>query len=170
MDIEELRKKVYERLGLEFGSLPSESGNDWQRAKEEILQEEKQREFETLKKIGSTDYISISKESEEFKTALNSFFLESYNLKISISQRTDLINEEINKLLSFKDKDILINLSKYQKLSVDQIDTIIPMSVYLVKRNLIEYQELTNDQKSKLTVLMNTSSLDYKDLIDKINT
>lgn len=41
----ELRIAIYERLGLEFGCLPSESGNDWQRAKDEVLEEQRQIEF-----------------------------------------------------------------------------------------------------------------------------
>ncbi|WP_072679530.1 hypothetical protein [Arcobacter sp. LA11] len=169
MNEEELRKKIYERLGLEFGSLVSESGNDWQRAKDEVLKEERQKEFEKLKDINPTDYLNINKDSEEFKMALNSTFIESYNLKILLAQRDDLISEEIDKLIFFRDKDILINLSKFQKLTIEQIDKMLPISVYLCKKNLIENQELTSEHKDKLIGLMNNSSLDYKDLIDKIN-
>lgn len=168
MSDEELRKKIYERLGLDFGSLPSESGNDWQRAKDEVIEEQRQKEFEKLKSIKITDYLNIDKDSEEFRMALNSTFIESYNLKILLAQRNDLTVEEIDKLIAFQNKDILINLAKYQKLNSNQIDKLL-QSVYLVKKNLIENQELTVEQKNRLVDLMKNNSLDYKDLIDKMN-
>ncbi|WP_323668959.1 hypothetical protein [Aliarcobacter butzleri] len=170
MSDEELRKKIYERLSLEFASLPSESGNDWQRAKDEVLEEQRQKDFEKLKNIKSTDYLSIDKDSEEFKMVLNSSFVESYNLKILLAQRNDLTTEEIDKLISFEDKDILINLSRFQKLTKEHIDKMLPISVYLCKKNLIENQNFTAEQKSNLIELMKNSSLDYKNLIDKLNT
>jgi hypothetical protein len=169
MNDEELRIKIYERLGLEFASLLSESGNDWQRAKNEVLEEYRQKEFEKLKNLKSTDYLTIDKDSEEFKAVLNSTFIETYNFKILLAQRNDLTKEEIDQLLSIKDKDILINLTKFQKLTPDQIDLIIPISVYLVKKNIIENQELNNDQKDKMIKLMKNSTLNYNDLIEKLN-
>lgn len=36
MDEDLLRNEIYKRLGTEVGSLSSESGNDWQRAKTEV--------------------------------------------------------------------------------------------------------------------------------------
>lgn len=169
MNEEELKKKIYEILGLEFGSLANEGGNDWIRAKNEALEEYKQKEFEKLKSIKSTDYLNIDKKAEEFEIALNSTIIESYNFKILIAKRNDLNNEEIDKLILFRDKDILINLTKYQKLTLEQIDKIMPISVYLAKKNIIENQKLTLEQKDKLKNLMLESSLNYKELINKLD-
>ncbi|AXH13751.1 hypothetical protein CP985_04175 [Malaciobacter mytili LMG 24559] len=169
MNEEELRKKIYEILGLEFGSLSNEGGNDWIRAKNQAIEEYKQIEFEKLKNVKSTDYLKIDKNSEEFNMALNSKFIETSNFKILIAQRNDLTNEEIDKLIVFGNKDILINLAKYQKLTSDQIDKIIPNSVFLTKKNIIENQELNSNQKEKILDLMAKSSLDYKELINKLN-
>ena len=169
MNEEELRKKIYGILGLEFGSLSNEGGNDWIRAKNEALEEYKQQEFEKLNNIKHIDYIAISKESEEFNIAINSLFIESFNLKILIAQRNDLQQNEIDKLISFKNKDILINLTKYQKLTPVQLNNIIPYSVYLVKKNIIERQVLTQENKNKLRDLMKNSSLDYSELLVKLD-
>lgn len=165
MSEEELKRKIYERLGLEFESLSNEGGNDWIRARNEVIEENRQQEFEKLKNIKSIEYISINKDSDEFKTALNSDYLETYNLKVLISQRSDLKISEIDKLITFKNKDIMINLTKFQKLSYEQIDKIIPESVYLTKKNLIENQILSKNQINILEELMNQSNLDYKELI-----
>ena len=168
MSEEELKRKIYERLGLEFESLSNEGGNDWVRARNEIIEENRQQEFEKLKDIKSIEYITINKDSDEFKIALNSDYLETYNLKVLISQRSDLEIGEIDKLITFKNKDIMINLTKFQKLSYEQIDKIIPESVYLTKKNLIENQILSKNQINILEELMNQSNLDYKDLIIRI--
>ncbi|MFW2586481.1 hypothetical protein [Aliarcobacter butzleri] len=169
MNEEELRKKIYEILGLEFGSLANEGGNDWIRAKNEALEEYKQKEFDKIKNNKSIDYLSISKKSDEFKTILNSVSIESYHLKCLLAQRNDLLSEEVDKLISFKDKDIIINISKNQKLTEEQINIIMKNSVYLTKKNLVEKQYLTFEQKKTLKELMSNSNLDYKELIDKLN-
>ena len=97
--------------------------------------------------------------------ALNSTFIESYNLKILLAQRNDLTVEEIDKLMSYNDKDILINLARFQKLTSKQIDNIIPLSVYLVKIYLIKNQQISSEQQNKLINLMENSNLNYNDLI-----
>ena len=83
----ELRVAIYERLGLEFGSLPSESGNDWQRAKDEVLEENRQIEFEKLQKLNKIDYVKVDKESDEYKTVMNSKSLQMQVFHIAISSR-----------------------------------------------------------------------------------
>ena len=65
MDTNELRIKIYERLGLEFGSLTSEGGNDWIRAEKEVIEEYKQQEFEKLQDLKSIDYLTIDKNSDD---------------------------------------------------------------------------------------------------------
>ena len=74
----ELRIAIYERLGLEFGCLPSESENDWQRAKDEVLEEQRQIEFEKLQKLNKIDYVKVDKESDEYKTVMNSKSFQRY--------------------------------------------------------------------------------------------
>ncbi|MDK2047860.1 hypothetical protein [Aliarcobacter butzleri] len=91
-------------------------------------------------------------------------------MRIIISQRNYLTTKEIDKLISLENKDVLINLSRFQNLTIEQIDNVLLNSVYLSKKYLIENQKLILEQKNKLIDLMKNSSLDYKDLINKINT
>ncbi len=170
METEELRLKIYERLGLEIGSLKSESGNDWVRAEKEILEEYRNTIFEKLNELSSIDYLNIDKDSDEYCLVINSNSLLLQNSKVIIAKRDDLDKVDINKLILDGNKDILINLTKYQKLSSDEIDLIIPKSTYLVKNNLIENQILTSEQKEKLVSLMKESSLDYSELLNKLVT
>lgn len=169
MNEQELRIKIYEYLGLELGSLPSESGNDWQRAEKEVLDDYKQKELEKLKNIKTTDYLTIDKQSDQFKAVLKSTFASTQNLKHLIAERNDLENDEIKQLILTGDKDVLIRLSKSQKLTSEQVDLIIPKSVYLVKKHLITKQDLNDNQKSQLLALMKDSSLDYSDLIKLVS-
>lgn len=168
MTEDELRKNIYEYLGLEIGSLSSESGNDWQRARNEVLEEAKKKEFMKLNEIKLINYQNIPKDSLEFLLAINSDLQISHSFKVSIAQRKDLNNEDINKLIKCNDKDVLINLAKYQNLSEEQLDFIIPKSVYLVKKNLIENQKLNNYQKQQLIEIMTSSTLNYNELINKL--
>jgi hypothetical protein len=169
MDELELRKKIYEILGLEFGSLSNEGGNDWIRAKNEALEEYKKQEFEKLDKLKKIDYLTIEKDSEEFKSVMQSKSLTLQNFQILISKREDLTNEDIDFLINVGNKDILINLAKYQKLSSSNIDYIVEEGVFLAKKNLIENQELSDNHKQKLLEKMNLQKNLYNDLIDKIN-
>lgn len=150
MDCTELRIKIYERLGLEFGSLSSEGGNDWVRAEKEVLEEYRQQEFEKLKDMKSVDYLNVDKNSDEFISAINTTALIAQNYKIIIAQRSDLNDEDIDKLIKDGNKDILINLARHQKLSQEQIEKIIPKSVYLCKKYLLEKQTLEDKQKKRL--------------------
>lgn len=168
MNKEELRNKIYERLGLEIGSLISEGGNDWVRAEKEVLEEYRQKEFEKVKSINITDYLTIPKDTVEFISVLNSKSIESQRFKILLAQRIDLTENEINKLIDDWNKDILINLARYQKLTNDQILKLIYNSTYLSKKYLIENQKLSSEQKQVLIYLMKESRLNYSDLIEKI--
>lgn len=131
MDSKELRIKIYERLGLEFGSLSSEGGNDWVRAEKEVLEEYRQQEFEKLKDMKSVNYLTVDKNSDEFISVINTTALIAQNYKITIAQRSDLNDEDIDKLIKDGNKDILINLARHQKLNQKQIENIIPKSVYV---------------------------------------
>lgn len=150
MDSKELRIKIYERLGLEFGSLSSEGGNDWVRAEKEVLEEYRQQEFEKLKDMKSVNYLTVDKNSDEFISAINTTALIAQNYKITIAQRSDLNDEDIDKLIKDGNKDILINLARHQKLNQKQIENIIPKSVYLCKIYLLEKQILSEQEKAIL--------------------
>lgn len=168
MDKNELRIKIYEFLGLEVGSLVSESGNDWQRAEKEVLEDYKYKELEKLQKIKIVDYLILDKHTDEFTTILKSTFVGIQHLKNQIASRDDLDIEEINQLINTGDKDVLINLVKNKILNTEQIDLIIPRSVYLVKKYLITKQFLTSDQKNKLILFMKQSNLNYDTLIKSL--
>lgn len=168
MDENELRLKIYERLGLEVGSLTSESGNDWVRAEKEILEEFKQEQLNKISESKDIDYETIDKNSEEFLFVLNTDLSAMDWNKIKISNRKDLNNFEIKKLIELGSKDVLINLAREQKLTDEQIEWIIPKSVYMVKKLLIEKQELNSHNKHTLIELMNNQNNVYKDLLIKI--
>ncbi|CAM3590123.1 hypothetical protein [Arcobacter aquimarinus] len=152
MDSKELRIKIYERLGLEFGSLSSEGGNDWVRAEKEVLEEYRQQEFEKLKDMKSVDYLTVDKNSDEFISAINTTALIAQNYKIIIAQRNDLSMEDIDKLIEDGNKDILINLSRYQKLNNSQIERILLKATYLCKKYLLEKQDLSKNIKEKISI------------------
>lgn len=169
MDELELRKEIYDRLGLEFGSLPSESGNDWQRAKDEVLEEQRQKEFSMLQNLKKINYLSVEKESEEYKAVMKSKSFSIQNFQIEITKRNDLEQNEIDFLMNINNKDILINLAKYQKLLDHNIEFIIENSVFLSITNLIEFQVLSDNQKIKLLEKMNNHKNAYISLIEKLN-
>ena len=160
MNDEELRLKIYDRLGLQVGSLKSESGNDWVRAEKEILDEYRSEEFEKLKKLTSIDYSTIEKNTPEYKAVISSTSPLVQNAKIIIAS--------IQSLIFDGNKDILISLTRNQILSPEDIDLIIPKSTYLVKKYLVENQELSFSQKEKLVSLMEKSTLNYTELINKL--
>lgn len=169
MNEEELREKIYERLGLEFGSLTSESGNDWVRAEKEILEEFRQEEFKKLKELKSIDYLTIEKNSEEFKIVLNSKSNQIQYFKFLIAQRKDLTPDEILILIKTGDRDVVTNLVRSQELDSNMIDLIIPNSVYATKKYLIENQTLSEIQKNVLLERMNLYKETYSDLYEKLN-
>lgn len=164
----ELREKIYERLGLDFGSLSSESGNDWQKAKNEILEEKRQNDFEKIKYLNTIDYLTIDKESDDYESIINSKDMCFQVFKISISKRDDLTENEILELIKDGNKDILINISKNKNLKNEHINLIIENSVYLTKKSLIEYQNLTDGQRARLIEIMNNNKNIYQDLINLI--
>ncbi|MCK9477482.1 MAG: hypothetical protein M0R46_16315 [Candidatus Muirbacterium halophilum] len=168
MDEEELRIKIYERLGLELGSLTSESGNDWIRAEKEILFEYRQEQLEKILKIDSINCTTINKDSEKFLFVLNTDLVSLDNDKLQISKRQDLSDLEIKTLIKLGSKDVLINIAREQKLSDEQITMIIPKSVYLVKKYLIEDQDLSASHQESLIKLMNEHKDIYKNLIAKL--
>lgn len=170
MNEEELRIKIYERLGLEFGSLTSESGNDWVRAEKEILEEYRRKEFEKLQEIKSVDYLSIEKNTQEFQIALNSKSFKTQYFKILIAQRSDLTNQETIALIETGGRDVVTNLARKQKLDTNMIDMIIPNSVYATKKYLIENQALSGAQKTILLEQMAQHKDTYTTLYEKLKS
>ena len=165
----ELRIAIYERLGLEFGCLPSESGNDWQRAKDEVLEEQRQIEFEKLQKLNKIDYVKVDKESDEYKTVMNSKSLQMQVFHIAISSRNDLTNDEIDKLFQIGNKDILINLAINHNLTESNKNEIIKKGTYLARTKLIHNHNLTDEQKELLLDMMKKHKNLYQDLINFLN-
>jgi len=170
MEEDLLRDEIYRRLGLEKGSLSSESGNDWERAKNEVLEEWKRKEFENNEKLKEIDYSSIDKNTNEFKFALTSASHKLQDYKISIAQRNDLSEEDILQLIEHGNKEVIINLTRHQILSEEVISKIIPNSVYLAKKYLVEKQNLSNTQKETLLKLLQEHEDSYKDLIYKLQS
>ena len=74
------------------------------------------------------------------QTILNSKYFETYNFKILIAQRNDLETNDIDVLITYHDKDILINLVRYQKLLPNQIDIIIMIDD---EGNAVLFEDLT---------------------------
>lgn len=168
MDENELRLKIYERLGLEVGNLASESGNDWVRAEKEILEEYKQEQLNKISEAKGINYITIDKNSKEFLFVLNTDLHTLDWNKIQISNRKDLNDFEIKKLIELGSKDVLINLVREHKLTDKQIELIIPKSVYMVKKLLVELQDLNASNRNTLVDLMNTQKNVYQDLLTKL--
>ncbi len=167
MDEDLLRIEIYKRLGLEIGSLSSESGNDWVRAKTEILDQFKREEFKNNNRLNEINYLTMDKEHEDFKSILRSNSLNVQDYKVLIAQRTDLTEDEISELVASGNKEVMINLTRCQILSPRMIDKILPNSVYLTKKNLIEKQNLSNEHKEILLNLMSEHQDTYNNLFEK---
>lgn len=150
MNTNELREKIYEYLGLELGSLASESGNDWERAKKEVLDDYKREQSEKNITPEKINYATISKNSNEFVSIINSTLAKHQRHMDVIATRTDLSDSDILLLIRNGSKETIMNLVRLQKLSNDQIDKIIPKSVYLVRKLLFEHQNLSSQQKLKI--------------------
>lgn len=164
------RREIYKLLGLPFGSLSSESGNDWVRAKNIVLEEKKQKLFESMNNGEKPDYITIEKNNQLFSICLNSSSPKEQDNKIQLSKRNDLTNEEIEKLIDLGSKDVLINVCKEQKLTSELIDKTLNKHTYLSLKNLIRNQTLNDNQKEQINLLMDKSPNIYKDLKEELNT
>ena len=168
MNEDELRIKIYEYLGLEIGSLSSESGNDWQRAKKDVLIDYKQNNFQDNIDQNKQDMLSINKEDVKYIFTLNSILAGDQAAQSNIAKRHDLDYSEIKKLISYGSKETIFNLIRFQKLTEEHINMIIPDSVYQTKILLISECKLTMEQKENLIVLMQHHPLTYKETLKKI--
>lgn len=169
MNADELREKIYEYLGLELGSLASESGNDWERAKKEVIDDYKREQINNISENQEINLKTIDKTSTEFNLVLNSNDAAFEFKREHISQRTDLNDNEISILIDNSSKEILINLTKNYKLSENLISKILDKSVYLVIKYILERQSLTEHNLLKIKTVMDRNKSLYTDLYKLIN-
>jgi hypothetical protein len=155
MDEEQLRDEIYKRLGIEKGSLSSESGNDWQRAKNEILEELRQKELESQIDDTDVDYLTIEKNHPLFTSLLDSTSYKKQVYKSILAARQDLNDEEMLRLANTGDKEVLISLSKQESLTPALIDILIDKGTYMAKKTLIEMHgtSFSSEQKERLLSL-----------------
>jgi len=165
MNEDDLRIKIYEELGLEVGSLTSEGGNDWERAKKEVLAEYRSKQAEKASNSKKIDYINIDKSHPDFNKVINSDSVKLQQYHTLIAKRQDLLNDEIMLLIKNGSKETMMNLVRYQKLTSEQVNFIIPKSVYLVKKLLLENQQLSEANKEDLLIQMKIHESTYQDLI-----
>ncbi len=155
MDDELLRDEIYKRLGVEKGSLSSESGNDWQRAKNEVLEEWKVAEQENKSEKSELDFKELSKDTKHFNELLVSTSFAQQAEKAILATRGDLTEDEMLILTQTGSKEVLINLAQQPSLPSKIVDMIIMHGVYMAKKYLIELQNLSSLQKETLLVHVN---------------
>jgi len=126
MEDEELRKKIYHLLGLPFGSLSSESGNDWQRAEQEILEDYK------LSQKKETSHNKFNRDE-----VMSSDFKKCLCEKIEIAKETNLTKDEIDYLFKSNDKDVILNLIRNDYLDDEQKEYILNNGTYLCKKEIL---------------------------------
>ncbi len=161
MDEDLLRDEIYKRLGVEKGSLTSESGNDWQRAKNEILEEWKAKEQQKNQNNDELDYMHLSKESTLFQTILHDTSYVKQVFKGMLATRNDLIEDEMLQLAKTGDKEVIIYLSRQSTLPLSVIDIIISRGTYMAKKTLVEHHTLSTEQKEVLLAHFNQHSDTY---------
>lgn len=164
MNEDDLRIKIYEFLGLEKGSLSSESGNDWERAKKEVLDDYKREQSKNISEKKEINYTTIDKLSKEFQIVLNSDEVSLEHKREHISKRMDLDENEISILIQNSSKEILMNLVRNYKLSEQIINSILDKSVYLVIKHILENQSLSQSNIDKLKLIMDKNKSIYSDL------
>ena len=130
--------------------------------------ESKKNEFRKNNDKKEINYLTISKESEEFKSVLTSKSLAIQDYKVAIAHRTDLAEDEILKLIEYGSKEVIITLARCQSLSSEVITKMLPNSVYLVKKNLIEKQTLSEDQKTNIFNQMSKYPTTYVNLFEQL--
>lgn len=146
----ELRQKIYKRLGLEFGSLKSESGNDWVRAEKEIQEEIKEEQNKLEKeKEKEINFLTIEKTNENFTKILNTVDNKLQNYKIELSNRTDLNDEEKLILINNGSKEVLTNIAKNDNLSIEIVKELLNKknSTYSVLKELSLNKNIDNESK-----------------------
>lgn len=123
-DDDELRALIYERLGLEFGSLKSESGNDWVRAKAEIEAE-----------ISARLNAKLNKETPKDEQGENEILEKIKNEILDENYKSELIKSG--------KKDILIAIARHQDLSDLDFENMLLNAPYLCVKELSKKSNLT---------------------------
>ena len=163
MNDNQLRKEIYHRLGLPFDSLSSESGNDWERTKAEVLEEHKQKNF-TKNTVSSIKILD-----NEYEEVLSSTAHNIQDKKIFLASSPDLQEDEIIKLIETGNKEVLIAISLRSNLNKIIIEKLIEKGTYKVKINLINHHTLTRYHKQLLLSSMENFKDLYHDYILKIS-
>lgn len=130
------RERIYEKLGLPFGSLNEEGGNDWIRALAEVEDEDKQEYFKNNKYSENCEF--ISKESSLYLSIMNSDIKKRICEKIEIARRKDLEIYEVDYLFLSNDKDVVLNLIRNNYLNDIQKEYVLKNGTYLCKKFLQE--------------------------------
>lgn len=159
MNEDELRIKIYERLGLEVGSLASESGNDWQRAKKEVLDDFKAESLEH--NTTSTDNDVESHNIDEL--IANKDLLALYQMA---SKR--LSESDFQKLLAINDKDILIRIANNPSVTDSVAEKLIG-TVYLAHKGLLINPSVGDAIKARLLERLRQMPNMYQEMIDQFD-
>ncbi|MCR4941695.1 MAG: hypothetical protein K5978_02735 [Campylobacter sp.] len=77
---------------------------------------------------------------------------------------------EIDKLLALNKKDINIALARCQNLNDTQVATLIKNGVYMVISNLIDFQNLSEENKTNLIEKMQKMPKLYSELLTKFGS
>jgi len=125
MNEDDLRIKIYEHLGLDVGSLSSESGNDWMRAKKEVQDEYRKEQAEKNSTTVNMNYQLINKLNQEFIDMINSNSVKDQSYQCEIAMRNDLSENDIILLIQKGSKETIMNLVRHQTLSDEHKEKLI---------------------------------------------
>lgn len=156
MNEDELREKIYEHLGLDVGSLSSESGNDWQRAKKEVLDE-----FRRTSLAQSQETVITAKYDDIDELIANKNLGILYQLASK-----DLSEDEFQKLVDLNDKDILIRIASNTSIT-NLIAGELIGTVYLVHKALLMNPSVEDDIKQRLLERLKQMPSMYQSLIEQ---
>ena len=158
MNEDDLRIKIYEFLGLEKGSLSSESGNDWERAKKEVLDDYKREQSKNIseKKLENAviQQLFLMQELKDLNN--NDTAIEKYKKELSnTNKQLKSLATERKKYISLYAKGMLSekDLGSF----IDGIDGKINYFTKEIKNleNIIENNKLTEEKENNLKVLQN---------------
>jgi len=156
MNEDELRIKIYEYLGLEVGSLASESGNDWERAKKEVLDDA--RRESGAQENASTNCVEAYSIDELIA-----------NNKLDALYQTaskNLSESDFQKLVDLNDKDICIRIASNTAIT-DSIAEKLIGTVYLAHKALLMNHSVGDAVKSRLLDKLKQMPSMYQELIEQ---
>lgn len=123
----DLRKRTYEILGLEIGSLSNEGGRDWNEAEAEAKVEIKESNTTTKEhiKVNIKEIIYSKKKSD-------------FGKKAQVAKDEKLSKEEVKQLLRCNDKDVIMDLLRFQNIEKEDIEKLRSDGTFLVKKYINE--------------------------------